>query len=173
MADFSMRTNSVRAVELFDNDLPKTPDGKNNMDCLSIINEERNCLTFNIFNDNQFKDDSGNSIKHPEACLFIQDNLRWFCLIEIKDCKSKNVSNYNLDIKEKMAKCKEYLLGNNILDNSQKIYAIASYPRRKMSFDDSIFNNPFEVKKLLDNTGIIFMATNSIAIKTLAIERLQ
>lgn len=173
MADFSKRTNSIRAVELWENSAPLTPDGSQDMDCLSILNSCGYLLTFNIFNDNQFIDSLGNTLKHPEACGFIQDNLNWICFIEIKDCKPKNITTYNAEIKEKMKVCKQYLLDADILQTSHKIYAIASYPRKKTSFDDSIFNDTFEVKRLRDETGIIFMASNLISVTDKTIERIQ
>lgn len=173
MADFSKRTNSVRAVEICENSAPLTPDGSKDMDCLSIMNHNGCLLTFNIFDDNQFTDDLGNTLKHPEACLFIQDNLNWICFIEIKDCKPKNVTTYNSEIKEKMKVCKQCLLDVNILQTSHKVYALASYPRKKTSFDDSIFNDTFEVKRLYDETGIIFIASNSISVTEKTIERIQ
>lgn len=55
VADFSERTNNARRVEV-SSETPLNPDGSNkSMECLRVINSGGLELSFNVFEEHQFK----------------------------------------------------------------------------------------------------------------------
>ena len=103
IADFTERTESLRKVEIHET-IPKTPDGFQNMDCLTVNNPHTLTIEFNVFEDNQFKDEEGRDIQHCECCLFpaANDDISWVAFVEIKDCKPKNIADYKEKVKEQI-----------------------------------------------------------------------
>ena len=98
IADFSERTNKVRKVEVH-HSIPTCPLNPDNaMDCVMIINDSRLGIDFNIFDDHQFKDKEGNDLEHCEGCFYPTKNhdKSWIAMMEIKDCKPKNISDYKI-----------------------------------------------------------------------------
>ncbi len=166
IADFTERTESARKVEFHEN-IPFAPNSNDEMDCLTIENPSRLPMVCNIFNDNQFKDENGNDIQHCECVLFPESNQEEkiaVAFVEIKDCKPKNISVYKQKAKEQVISTVQIFRGNGIL-NKQSIYGIISIPRKnKVSFNQTIFDDPSEYKKLYHQYKIHFFPTNCICI---------
>ena len=100
IVDFTERTDSKRKVELHET-VPQVPNSTAVMDCLVFENPSRLPIMCNIFDDNQFKDNEGNDLPHCECVLFPhkeQKNIG-VAFVEIKDCKSKNISVYKDKVK--------------------------------------------------------------------------
>ena len=141
VADFSKRTNKERGIEISE-EQPKDPnDNDLPMHYLVINNTDRHPIDYNVFDDSQFKDNIGLHLPHGECCFFptINDGRSWFCIVEIKDCKPRNASNYREDIKEKMDSMFEIFRKKVGIPNS--IYFIASMPRKKVNHDQTIFDD--------------------------------
>ncbi len=85
VADFTERAGSQRKVEIHEA-LPLTPGGTKRMDCLHIENPTSLPIDFNLFDDNQFKDEDQKDCQHCECCLFPTENdeKTWVAFIEIK-----------------------------------------------------------------------------------------
>lgn len=165
LADFTERTQSTRKVE-FHETVPQIPNEGNVMDCLIIKNTAQLSVVCNIFNDNQFKDGNGNDLPHCECALFPEGNQEdsWFAFVEIKDCKSKNISVYKRKVKEQIISTVQIFKDKHIVDK-QHIYGIISFPRKnKVSFNQTIFDDPVEFKKLHKKYRIHFFPTNCIEI---------
>jgi hypothetical protein len=147
VADFTKRTNNIRGVEIFE-EQPKTPaDTSKDMPCFVLNNSYKQSVDYNVFDTNQFKDDDGNSLKQGECCVFPTNNdgRSWFCIIEIKDCTVNKISQYKKDITEKMKSMFEVFRNKVGIPNT--IYFIASFPRNKTDFDQSMFNDYVDMKK--------------------------
>lgn len=100
LADFSERTQKTRGVEVH-NTIPSCPDNPDReMDCVRLYNPTCIGIEFNIFDDHQFKDEHGNDLRHCECCIFPSENHNksWVVMLEIKDCKPKNISDYKDDV---------------------------------------------------------------------------
>ena len=96
VADFTERTKSVRGVEIHEV-LPNDPNDETvEMDCCAIANESALQIDYNVFRDNQFKDEEDEDMKHGECCMFPNknDEKSWTLFIEIKDCKGSRVFKY-------------------------------------------------------------------------------
>ena len=165
VADFSVRTNKERGVEIHDN-VPSNPnDESQDMDCLQIHNEQQISIDFNIFDDHQFKNEVNEDIEHCECCLFPSENndKSWLAFIEIKDCKAKNISVYKEKTKNQIISTVNLFRQNNIIAG-QKIYGIISMPRKKISFNDAILGDIVTQTALKREYHILFHATNQISI---------
>lgn len=104
IADFSERTQSVRGIEVH-NTLPVCPENPCSiMDCAVLQNPNQIEIDVNIFDNNQFKDEQGNDLRHCECCIFPSENhdRSWVIMLEIKDCKPKNISSYKDDVIEQI-----------------------------------------------------------------------
>ena len=166
VADFTERTKSVRGVEIHEV-LPKDPkDETIDMDCCAISNETNLQIDYNVFRDNQFKDEEDEDLKHGECCLFPNDNdeKTWILFIEIKDCKGSRIFRYKQDVKDKLIlnvgefRRKGILLKNNI-------YGVTSFPRKKTEFNEMIVTDPTEYKTFYKKYGIHLVPTNEVSIK--------
>lgn len=147
VADFTKRTNNERGVEFFE-EQPTTPaDPTKDMPCFIINNPNKQSVEYSIFDTDQFKDEDGNSLKQGECCVFPSNNdgRSWFCIIEIKDCAVNKVSQYKKDIAEKMKSMFEIF--RNKVSISNTIYFMASFPRKKADFDQSMFDDYVDMKK--------------------------
>lgn len=166
IADFTLRTLNERGVEFFDNMIPYSPTGDEPMDVFSISNPNHLTYCFGVFSDSSFRDVHGDTIKHTEGFFFpsLGNDDCWVAFLEIKDCKPKNAANYNKNMKQKVIESKTELLNRGIITNKNRFYGIASYPKRKLEFNDMIFNDEFEQKSLFKSTGILFIATNAVII---------
>lgn len=165
VADFSERTDSIRKVEVH-NVMPECPHDKDKvMDCLIIVNPSSIKLDFNIFDDHQFIDKEGKDIEHCEGCFYPYENNddSWITLLEIKDCKPKNVSVYREKVISQIISSAELLRNRNII-TTHKVYGVVSMPRTKTSFNSTIFGMPPDYTSLKRKHNILFAATNKIEI---------
>ena len=165
VADFSERTQKARGIEVHSS-LPKCPNNPNNdMDCVCIHNLSPIDIDINIFDDHQFKDDQGKDIRHCECCIFpsINHDKSWVAMLEIKDCKPKNISTYRDDVIEQIVTTTNIFRSKNII-TTHKVYGVVSFPRSKVSFNNTIFGMPPEYMSLKRKHGILFAAANKIEI---------
>ena len=165
IADFTERTDSERKVE-FHETVPQVPDGTADMDCLVLENSSQLSLVCNIFDDNQFKDSDGNDLSHCECLLFPESEKEDISVafVEIKDCKSKNISVYKEKVKAQIISTAQIFRDKGIIEG-QRVYGIISFPRRnKVSFNQTIFDDATEYKKLHQKYKVRFFPTNSVLI---------
>jgi len=166
VADFSKRTNKARDVEIHDVQ-PKDPnDNTIDMDCCIVVNGNELQIDYNVFKDNQFKNEEDEDMKHGECCLFpsTNDERTWILFIEIKDCKGSRISKYKQDVKDKLIlNVGEFRKHGIILNN--KVYGVVAFPRKKTAFNEMIVSDPIEYKKFYKEYGIHFAAVNDISIK--------
>lgn len=147
VADFTKRTDNERGVE-FSEEQPKTPsDSTKDMPCFILNNPNRQSIEYSIFDTNQFKDEDGNSLKQGECCVFPTNNdgRSWFCIVEIKDCTVNKISKYKEEVAEKMKSMFEVF--RNTVGIPNTIYFMASFPRKKADFDQSMFDDYVDMKK--------------------------
>jgi|WetSurMetagenome_2_1015567.scaffolds.fasta_scaffold215485_2 hypothetical protein len=167
VADFSERTKKKRGVEVHDS-MPSNPnDESQDMGCTELHNKKQISIDFNIFDDNQFKDENGNDIEHCECCLFptTNDDKSWITFIEIKDCKAKKISEYKEKAKNQIISTVELFRKNGIA-TEQRVYGIISFTRRnKTSFNDYILGDIVEQTALRKKYHILFYATNKVSIE--------
>lgn len=147
VADFKKRTNNERDVEISRTQPQDPNDATRLMPCYVLKNPTGQSLVYNIFDDLQFVDEFNNQLKHGECCFFPvkNDGRSWFCIVEIKDCAVDQISGYKQDIAEK-AKSMFDIFKNNV-GISNTIYFVASFPRKKTSFNQSMFDDYIDMKK--------------------------
>ena len=165
IADFTERTGSDRKVE-FHETIPQVPDSTTDMNCLVLENSSQLSVVCNIFDDNQFKDNDGNDLSHCECVLFPESEQKDISIafVEIKDCKSKNISVYKDKVKTQIISTVQIFRDKGIIEK-QRVYGIISFPRRnKVSFDQTIFDDATEYKKLYREYKVRFFPTNSVSI---------
>lgn len=166
IADFSERTQSARGIEVH-NTLPACPiDADRVMDCVVIQNTNQIEIDVNIFDNNQFKDEQGTDLRHCECCIFPTENndQSWVVMLEIKDCKPKNISSYKDDVIEQIVSATNIFRQKRII-TTHRIYGVVSIPKSKVSFNNTIFGMPPEYKSLKKQHKILFAASNMIEIK--------
>jgi hypothetical protein len=165
VADFTKRTHNARGVEIHEL-LPKAPnDATTDMDCCIVINRNALQIDYNIFKDNQFKNEEDEDMKHGECCLFPSTNNErtWILFIEIKDCKGSRIFKYKQDVKDKLIlNVGEFRKHGIILDNN--VYGVVAFPRKKTAFNEMIISDYTEYKKFYKEYGIHFAAVNEISI---------
>ena len=165
IADFTERTNSNRKVE-FHEIIPKTPDNTTYMDCLILENYSQTTVVCNIFDDYQFKDKKGKDLPHCECVLFPESKRKdiGMAFVEIKDCKAKNISVYKEKVKIQIISTVQIFRDKGIIEK-QRVYGIISFPRKnKASFNQTIFDDATEYKRLYQKYKIRFFPTNWISI---------
>lgn len=166
LTDFSERTHKTRGVEVSSAqpDVPGKADDL--MDCLHIHNKAAINITFNIFDDHQFKDEANNDIEHCECCFFPTDNneTTFVGFVEIKDCKPRNVAEYREKAKKQIIRTVRLFRERHILTR-QRVYGIISFPRKKAAFDQTIFCDYTEYKKWYKEEKIRFIPGNDICVK--------
>ena len=166
VADFSKRTNKVRGV-MIDDVQPKDPnDNTVDMDCCIVINGTNLSVDHNVFNDNQFKNEEDEDMKHGECCLFpsVNNDKTWILFIEIKDCKGSRISKYKQDVKDKIIlNVNEFRKHGIIINNN--VYGVVAFPRKKTAFNEMIVSDPIEYKMIFKEYGIHFVPINEVSIK--------
>ncbi|MCX4334570.1 hypothetical protein [Bacteroides acidifaciens] len=165
VADFSERTNSSRKIEIHSTPPCCPINPSNAMDCIEIRNPTTIDIDFYIFHDHQFKDLNGNDIEHCECCFYpnTRNDKSWIVMLEIKDCKPKNISKYKIKVLDQIISTATIFRKKHII-TSHKVYGIVSFPRSKVSFNNTIFGMPPEYKALKKKYNILFSATNSIEV---------
>ena len=165
VADFSKRTNKARGVEIHEL-MPKDPnDATTDMDCCIVINGNALQIDYNVFKDNQFKNEEDDDMKHGECCLFpfTNNEKTWILFIEIKDCKGSRIFKYKQDVKNKLIlNVGEFRKHGIIPDNN--VYGVVAFPRKKTAFNEMIISDYTEYKKFYKEYGIHFAAVNEISI---------
>lgn len=165
IADFSERTKKVRGVEVH-NTLPDCPINPNvEMDCIEVVNSASIQIDFNIFNDHQFKDDQGKDLEHCEGCFYptINHDGSWIAMLEIKDCKPRNISEYKEKVIEQIVSATNIFRRKHII-TSHKVYGIIAIPKKKVSFNNTIFGMPPNYTELKRKHKILFAAANQVFI---------
>ena len=170
VADFSERTKAVRKVEVHEEipDCPLKHDQK--MDCFVLDNGNALPIDFHLFSDQQLINDEGKDSEHCECCFFPADNglepsVIWIGFLEIKDCKVKNIAQYKDKAKKQIISTVRLFREKGILPPSYKVYGLISFPRRKkVAFDQTIFEDITEYKRLYKAEHIHFFATNEVIV---------
>lgn len=168
VADFTERSGRTRDVEIHEA-LPSTPDGSGDMDCLIVANPDTVVINYNIFGNHQFKSPDGKDMEHGECCLFPEntDGRFWMAFVEIKDCKAKNISNYKKKVKQQIISSANQFKAADIITDSQTLYGIMSFPRRnKVAFNQVIFDDYTEYKRLYKKYKIHFFPTNEVVVES-------
>lgn len=168
IVDFSERTKAVRKVEVHET-IPECPGKAGHfMDCFQLSNPKSLPIDFHIFSDHQFVDEEGKDIEHCECCFFpvsSSEGQIWIGFLEIKDCKVKNIVRYKEKTKEQIIFTVHSFREKGILHSCQ-IYGIISFPRKKkVAFDQTIFDDITEYKRLYKEERIHFFATNEVVVK--------
>ena len=165
IADFTERTSSNRKVEFHDI-IPQVPDNTTDIDCLVFENSSQLSVICNIFDDHQFKDKKGKDLPHCECVLFPeckQKNIG-MAFVEIKDCKPKNISGYKTIVKTQIISTVQTFRDQKIIEK-QRVYGIISFPRKnKVAFNQTIFDDASEYKRLHQRYKVRFLPTNQVSI---------
>ena len=168
VADFTERTGSERGIEISDA-CPKCPlVPEKDMDVITICNPSKLDVVFAIFDDNSFKKDDGiNDEGHTEGAFFVNTGNEndFFALYEIKDCKVKNMADFKINIKSKVINSASVMRINGIVSQKKMIIAFASFPKRKVKFNNYFSTDIFEMKKILKEKRINFYCSNDIIIE--------
>ena len=146
--------------------IPKVPSSTTDMDCLVFENISQLSVVCNIFDDHQFKDKKGKDLPHCECVLFPESKRKdiGMAFVEIKDCKSKNISVYKDKVKIQIISTVQMFRDKGIIEK-QRVYGVISFPRKnKVSFNQTIFDDATEYKKLHQKFKIRFLPTNYISI---------
>lgn len=165
VADFSMRTKKARGVEIHSTipACPINPDKK--MDCMEVSNSASIKIDFNVFNDHQFKDAQGNDIEHCEGCFYptVNHDKSWIAMVEIKDCSPNQIIEYKDKVISQIVSATMIFRSKQII-TSHKVYGIISVPRKKVSFNNTIFGMPPNYTELKRKHNILFAAANKVLI---------
>ncbi|MDR0865543.1 MAG: hypothetical protein LBO74_11510 [Candidatus Symbiothrix sp.] len=160
VVDYTERTNSKRAVEVFCIKPSK-------IDSLKISNPTKFPITTSIFKSQCFMGNDGKELKQCECILYpttyTKDSLVLF--IEIKDCKAKNIATHYDNIKEKFIVNVKLFRDKGVLEDDKIVYAVASFPRSNKTVFHNQFITPPDIKDFRDNHKMIVMGTNNITIK--------
>lgn len=164
VADFSERTGNARKVEVHTS-IPSNPnDSTKKMDCLCFHNKRQLSLEFNVFNDHQFKNGLNKDVEHCECCFFCENksDSTFVGFVEIKDCKPRNISEYKSKVKTQIINVVRIIRENHIVFDKQEIYGIISFPQKKTAYDQSIFSDYSEYKRLYKSEKIHFIPANDV-----------
>lgn len=164
ISDMRNRSNSSRGIEV--SNVPQlSPDGNGMMDSTHFVNKDILSIDIAIFDDNQFKRPDGTSDKHCECCLYPThtDSSSWIAFLEIKDCKPSNFSNYKKYVKRQIFQSVKAFIRHDII-REEKIYGIISQPRRHTDFNDSLFIDQYETRRLKKFTGILYYGSNEVLV---------
>lgn len=164
VADFSERTNAARKVEVHGH-IPDCPLKENRkMDCFRLSNPCSLPVDFHIFAEHQLVNAEGHDMEHCECCFFPNGHSEhiWIGFLEIKDCKVKNLSRYKDKTKQQIISTVRMFRKKGLLD-SCRVYGIISFPRHnKVGFDQTLFEDITEYKRLYKAEHIRFFASNDV-----------
>lgn len=167
VADFTERTNSVRGIEIQEI-MPSAPNSDKKMDCFVIRNPQGVNIMYNIFDDHQFKTVDGMDVQHCECCLFPNTDFgeHWVTFLEIKDCKRSNIARYKDKAKKQIISSVNIFRNKGIVASEHKIFGVVSFPRKgKLTFNQTIFEDYSEYKRLYKKHKIHFYATNEVTVE--------
>lgn len=164
IADMRLRSQNERGVEV-SSFLQQSPDGKGDMDSVHLDNPELLSMDFAIFDDNQFKRADGRDDIHCEGCFYptLSDPQSWMAFLEIKDCKPRNYSEYKRHAKRQIFQSVKAFFQKGII-KEEKIYGIISIPRKHTEFNDTLFVDSVEIRRLKHFTGIRYYGSNEVLI---------
>lgn len=155
IADFTQRTKTLtqkRGVEFLDQQPADPVDPTKEMHYLFVDNPKAVSIACNVFDDNQFIDNTNHKLKHGECCFFPtkNDGRSWFSIVEIKDLeKPSNINYYYAEIREKRDRMLDIF--RNDVGITQTIYFILSFPmqqgKKNVPFNDTIFSDYVELKR--------------------------
>lgn len=157
--DLTERTKSKKGLECFDT----KPD---EIDTLLIENPGLD-ITSTFFKSQCFLDERGKEPDNCEGVLYLSNSTErnWILFIEIKDCKSKNISKYFPKAKEQLISVVQIFRDKSIINHNKKVYANISFPRRnKKDFFSQLIQGG-EKKEFIDRYKIFIRGTNHLKIK--------
>lgn len=161
VADMTNRSQNLRGVK-FSDCQQLSPDGNGLMDSMVFHNPDILSVDCCVFNDHDIKNPrTGNDDKHCEGCMYptLHGKDSWMTFIEIKDCRPSKIKEYKKEaIRQVFNTVKAFRQKRIIID--ERIYGIISFPRRHLSFNDSIFTDVYETSRLKRFTKIRYFATN-------------
>ncbi|MDR2968034.1 MAG: hypothetical protein LBV32_00335 [Tannerellaceae bacterium] len=158
VADLTRRTKSKQAIEIYD----AQPEG---IDTLVIENPGLD-ITATFFKPQCFLDERGKEPDNCEGVFYLSDPAgeTWILFLEIKDCKSTNISTYFTQAKEQIKKVVQIFRDKKIIANDKCVYANISFPRKKTDFYSHLIK-PGESKEWRDCYRIFIRGTNNLKIK--------
>ncbi|MDR2622742.1 MAG: hypothetical protein LBC48_09240, partial [Dysgonamonadaceae bacterium] len=122
--DFTERTKGIKGLEISD----KKP---NDIDTLVIENPNLD-ITATFFEPQCFLNERNEEPDNCEGVFYLSNSNddTWLLFIEIKDCKSKNISKYFVKTKNQIISVIQIFRDKNIITPNKKVYANISFPRR-------------------------------------------
>lgn len=157
--DFTERTRGEKGLEIFG----KKP---NDIDTLVIENPNLD-ITATFFKPQCFLNERGEEPDNCEGVFYLSNSNddTWLLFIEIKDCKSKNISKYFAKTKNQIISIVQIFRDKNIITPNKKVYANISFPRRNKKEYFSQLIQSGEKKEFLNNYKIFIRGTNRLKIK--------
>lgn len=163
VADYTNRTSGTRQLGVYTS-CPKVPGGGGDMDCVEFENNRGLSLDFLFFDNAGYQGYGVKSNEHCEGVCYLakQDPLKWMVFYEIKDCDPANIMEYKSKAMRQIFNVYKDFLNCNIIQRGVISYGIISYPQKHTSFNDAIFTDIIELKRLKKWTHINFRASNWI-----------
>ena len=155
--DWTQRTSGATGLEIH-------ASKPQNIPALLIENPNLD-ITATFFKPHCFIDEDGYEPDNCEGVFYLTDSTdeTWVLFVEIKDCKSKNISTYYSKTKEQIIKVVAIFRARNIIAQNKKVYANISFPRSdKINYYNQLIKNP---KEFRDKHKIILRGTNTLRIK--------
>lgn len=165
MTDYTHRSNFTRGVEVCTSN-PEIPGGGALMDCIEFHNDHGLLLDFAIFEDRDYVGQLVKSNEHCEGVCYLTkaDPLNWMAFIEIKDCAPSSIITWKRKAQRQIFNVYKDFLNRGIIQPNVKIHGIISCPQKHCGFNDTLFDNMYEQKKLHKWTHINYYATNWVYI---------
>ena len=157
--DLTERTQSAKGLEIYNT----KPD---DMDTLLIENPGLD-ISATFFKPQCFVNESGKELDNCEGVFYLSNSNEqtWVLFIEIKDCKSKNISQYFKKTKAQVINVVQIFRDKNILSPNKKVYANISFPRRNKKEYYNQLIQVGEKKEFIERYKIIIRGTNKLKIK--------
>ena len=159
VVDLTERTQSVKGLEIYDT----KPNG---IDTLLIENPNLD-ITATFFKPQCFINERGEEPDNCEGVFYLSkpNEQSWVLFIEIKDCKSKNISKYFEKTKTQVINVVQIFRDKSIISRDKKVYANISFPRRnKKDYYNQLIQSG-EKMEFLHNHKIFIRGTNNLKIK--------
>jgi hypothetical protein len=157
--DLTERTQSAKGLEIYNT----KPD---DIDTLLIENPNLD-ITATFFKPQCFINERETEPENCEGVFYLSNSTEqsWVLFIEIKDCKSKNISKYFEKTKVQVISVVQIFRKNNIISPNKKVYANISFPRRNKKEYYSQLIQVGEKKEFFDRHKILIRGTNNLKIK--------
>lgn len=160
LADLTERTKGKERLKIYETK-------QIGIDTLLINNPDLD-ITATFFLPQCFVDEMGNESENCEGVLYLSDSNErtWILFIEIKDCKTKNVSEYFTKTKDQIKSVVKNFRNKDIIDSNKLVYANISFPRRnKTDFYNQLIKADEAKSEFRDKHKILIRATNHLKIK--------